>query len=95
MGSTGAMGMAWEVSQGTVSLQGALIWHLQSNHYPPLPVELVPVAMRAIAKANKEQWHTKVLMPKGISFRGLKLAPVGDLIEALHLDSFLSIEGGY
>ena len=92
MGRMGAMGMAEEVHGGNIPMQAALHWHLQSNHYPPLPLSLVPVAIRAIRKANREQWHSKVRMPKGIMFKGLVLAPVGDLIEALHLEDFLDPE---
>jgi hypothetical protein len=89
MGRTGAMGMAAAVGDSTISLEAAIHWQLTSNHYPPLPVSLIPAAMRALKAARKEQWHRKVLMPKEIKFRGLRLAPVGDLIEALHLEDFI------
>lgn len=92
MGRTGAMGMAEAVSDSNISLEAALHWHLTSNHYPPLPTALIPAAMRALKAARKEQWHRRVLMPKNISFRGLRLAPVGDLIEALHLEDFINAD---
>ena len=92
MGRTGAMGMATEVGEGNVSIEAALHWHLTSNHYPPLPVTLIPAAMRAIKVARKEQWHRKILMPKNLLFRGKRLAPVGDLIEALHLEDFINAD---
>jgi len=92
MGRMGAEAMAEQVREGALHLQAALRWHLQSNHYPPLPEVLIPAAMRAIERGNKEQWHRRVRMPKNLLFRGKTLAPVGDLIEALHLESFLNQE---
>jgi hypothetical protein len=89
MGRTGAMGMAEAVSDNSINIEAALHWHLTNNHYPPLPTSLIPVALRALKAARKEQWHRKVLMPKNLLFRGLRLAPVGNLIEALHLEDFI------
>ena len=89
MGRTGAMGMAEAVSDHHITLDAALHWHLTSNHYPPLPTTLIPAAIRAIKVARKEQWHRKVLLPKYHSFRGRRLAPVGEFIEALHLEDFV------
>jgi hypothetical protein len=67
----------------------ALAWHLQSNHYPPLPAELVPVARRVIDKANRGDWDKRVRLPEGVSYRGSRLAPVAACVEAWHLDAFL------
>lgn len=89
MGRTGAMGMAEAVSDSSISIEAALHWQLTSNHYPPLPATLIPTALRAIKKARKGEWRSKVLMPTNLLFRGLRLAPVGDLIEALHLEDFV------
>ena len=92
MGSMTAMGLAENARNGLGSLRLNVACHLQSNHYPSLPLSLVPVALRAIRYANKEQWHKRVRMPKNLSFRGMRLAPVGDLIESLHLEFFLNPE---
>lgn len=70
-----------------------LTWHLTSNHYPPLPIELLPVAKRVIRKANDEQWEANVRLPEGITYKGSTLAPVWACVEAWHLDAFIEVGG--
>jgi hypothetical protein len=89
MGRTGAMGMAEAVSDSNISIEAALHWHLTSNHYPPHPAFMVSVALRTIKKARKGNWHGRVRLPKDVTFRGLRMPLVGDLIEALHLEDFI------
>jgi len=68
----------------------ALWWHLTCNHYPPLPTSLLPVAKRAIAKANRGEYDAKVFMGKGkLTFRGRKSATVAELVESMHLQEFI------
>lgn len=93
MGNMNALGMADAVAEGQVSQDAALEWHLRSNHFPPLPSELVPVARRVIDKANAGEWDANVRLPKGISYRGSSLAPVAACVDAWHLDAFLD-DGG-
>ena len=52
MGATGAFGMAEAVTDGSVSLSAALHWHLRSNHYPPHPLSMIPVAVAAVEAMN-------------------------------------------
>ena len=92
MGSTQASGMADAAKNGVIGLKGAMVWHLRSNHYPPLPYELVAVAVRAVTKAREGLWESRVRLPAGVVFRGRKTATVADVIESLHLDEF--VEGG-
>ena len=89
MGSTGAIGFAEQVAFGNVKLESALIWHLQSNHYPPLPLALLPVALKAIENGNAQLWDEEITMPEGIGFRNKPTAKTADVIETMHLDSFL------
>ena len=65
MGSLGALGMADQVSEGNISLQRAVSWHLSSNHYPPHPPYMVPVALAAIEAGNEEEWDRDIELPKG------------------------------
>jgi hypothetical protein len=89
MGRMGAMFMAEQVSDHKVSLEAALHWHLTSNHYPPHPGFMVPVALRAIQKARKGEWHKGVRLPNKVTFRGIRMPLVSDLIEALQLEDFI------
>jgi hypothetical protein len=75
--------------QGEISLTVALSWHLQSNHYPPVPLSMLPVCERAIAKARAGKWHFRVRLPKGCKFKGSVYAPVDEIVRGHHLDSFI------
>lgn len=94
MGSMSAIGMASAVNVGVVDIRSALSWHLTSNHYPPLPLDLVDTALRVIDKANAGEWNRRVKLPEGITFRGSQLAPVGACVDAWHLHEFLDADGG-
>jgi len=89
MGRMGAIGMAEQVSDSSVTLEAALHWHLTSNHFPPHPSFMIPVALRAIRKAQKGEWHKGIRLPGTVRFKGIRMPLVGDLIEALHLEDFI------
>ena len=67
----------------------ALEWHLQYNHYPPISLAFVPVAGLAIDKANAEEWEEIIKMPNG------KELTVAEIVEGLHLESFLEQDEEY
>lgn len=75
-------------------LDTALRWHLESNHFPPLPVELVETAKRAITLANDDQWDELVELPAGITYRGETSVVVWAAVESMHLETFLGLNGG-
>lgn len=64
-------------------LDVALRWHLRANHYPPVHLDFLPVAKRAIKEGKKENWDKKIKMPNGIT------KTVAGIIEGLHLEPFL------
>lgn len=66
----------------------ALQWHLQYNHYPPVSLAFIPVAKEAIDKGNQEDWDSVIEMPNG------KSKTVAQIIEGLHLESFLEEQEG-
>lgn len=82
--------MANEVNQGHISLAVAIGWHMQSNHYPPHPVFMNAVALRAIELANAGDWDADVELPEGVEWRdGSRLPTVTEVVESFHLDSFI------
>ena len=68
----------------------ALSWHLQSNHYPPVPLSMVGPCKRAIVAYRAEDYDRAIRLPKGVSYRGSKTAPASAIIEQHHLDAFLT-----
>ena len=86
MGYTSAVSMKEHASQDV-----ALYWHFSANHYPPLPTSLIPVAKRAIKKANRGEYDAKVsLRGTGVTHRRYgDLVPVRECVSAWHLDAFI------
>lgn len=98
MGYIGALGMAQ-----AAPLKIGITWHLRSNHYPPHPEFMVPVAVRAVQLAVAGKLDTPVLLPAGVEYRhavrkqngqlklwrGRQYARVSDIVESMHLEAFV------
>ena len=97
MGAQSTRGMLEAVEQGLVSLpsEAILHYHLQSNHYPPLPVSLVPTCQRAIELVACEEGGRRVRLPKGLVGQdGRRSVVATDLVEAAHLWEFVEAAMG-
>jgi len=71
-------------------LDTALSWHLQSNHYPPVPVQMNAVAKAAIDAANEGDSDRLVPLPDGVEYRdGRTEVEAWRIIESFRLDSFI------
>lgn len=79
-------------------LEVGLRHHITSNHYPPLPVEYVDIAQKAINLYNStvdcdylvELPQDLNPLPRNVQWiDDLPHATVGTLIDILHLDSWL------
>ncbi len=87
MGSQSTQGM---IEMGGVSEQ-VMEWHLQSNHFPPVPVQMVPFAMSAVEAINEEDSDRTVHLPEGVEFRGGRTELAAwEAADALHLWDFVS-----
>jgi hypothetical protein len=93
VGNLNALDFADAVKGKSCSLRAALEWHLSSNHYPPIPLSLVPVCERAIKYASKGKWEANVRLPYPVLYRGAKSAPVWAVVEQHHLDAFIERNG--
>ena len=70
-------------------MKRALGWHLQSNHYPPVPGYMLPIAERAIELALKGKWNKEIELPEGVTFRDRSTATAAQVVESYHLSAFL------
>jgi hypothetical protein len=70
----------------------ALEWHLQSNHFPPVPLDMVEPCLEAIELANSGDWNAGIPLPDGITWREGSWAPAWAIIEAHHLDPWVEEE---
>ena len=97
MGSTYAAGLIESVDEGALTLEGAILIHLRSNCYPPVPSSMVGPCLEAIKIVEESQWtgeegSERVALPDGVSWRGEKDAPASAIVEGFHLDSFIQWE---
>lgn len=72
-----------------LSLETGLAYHLQANHYPPVPVAMVQPCIDAIDAFYEEDFDREINLPEGISWRGQTTSPASAIAEAHHLDAWL------
>lgn len=74
--------------------RSALIWHLQSNHFPPVPHVWLDVAERVIDRLNAGgDREEKIPHPVFRSAEGVpETVTLGEVARHLHLDPWLDTE---
>ena len=87
MGMNTAIDLAENID---LSLEDAIGYHLQGNHYPPVPLSMVQPCIDAINAAYDEDYDLMIEMPQGISYKGNTHAPAWAIIEQHHLDWFIN-----
>jgi len=83
------MGRAFAESVQDLDLEVAIGYHLQGNHYPPVPLSMVEPCMDAIEAAWNEDWNLEISMPDGVLYKGKTSAPAWAIIEQHHLDPWI------
>ena len=81
----------------SLELERALEIHLKNNHYPPIPVEMVPACIEAIeVYCNDGDIDTEIILPivNGwqVLYQGRSTAPAWAIVEQHHLDAWLPDE---
>lgn len=87
MGSVQAQEMA-----EMLDIKDAIAWHLTSNHFPPIPLSMVPVCIEAIENALAGEWTKLVSLPEGVGYKGLTVAPTDAIIAQHHLDPWVELD---
>ena len=72
-----------------LDLEMAIGYHLQGNHYPPVPLSMVQPCIDAIDAYYDEDYDKLIEMPEGVSYKGDTHAPAWAIIEQHHLDAWL------
>ena len=75
-----------------LDLEMAISIHLQSNHYPPVPLSMVEPCIEAIDAYYEGDYNKLIEMPEGVSYRGDTHAPASAIIEQHHLSAWLPEE---
>lgn len=78
-----------------LSMEAGLAYHLQANHYPPVPVAMVDACIEAIDAYWEEDYHREIELPAGVSWRGNTSCPASAIVDAHHLDAWLPQEEYY
>ena len=87
MGTLSAMAMTDE--ELGMTLEQQIGWHLQSNHFPPVPASMIEPCIQAIDYANEGEWDKMVSLPEGVGYKGLTVAPVHAIVEQHHLSTWI------
>ncbi len=85
MGSVTAIG----IQDSVLDLETQLAYHLQGNHYPPVPLSMVQPCIDAIDAYYDEDFDRQIKMPEGVSYKGLDTAPASAIIDQHHLGFWL------
>lgn len=75
-----------------LDLERAVGWHLQSNHYPPVPSYMVPVCIDAIEAVDAGNGEKPIQLPASVTWRDREWAPAWVIVEGHHLEAFLTFE---
>jgi hypothetical protein len=89
MGNGIASDLAYQCEEGLLSLDLALGYHLECNHFPPLPSELIPTCKEAIIACNDGDYERLIDLPDGILFRGEAQVYAYRVVQSCHLEYFL------
>jgi hypothetical protein len=91
MGSVTALG----IQDSVLDLETQLAYHLQGNHYPPVPLSMVQPCIDAIDAYYDNDAMRFIAMPEGVFYKGMSHAPAWAIIEQHHLDFWLPQDDEY
>ena len=91
MGSVTAIGLA----DSELDLEKQLAYHLQGNHYPPVPLSMVQPCIDAIDAYYDEDYDRFIAMPEGVFYKGMSHAPARAIVEQHHLEFWLPQEDDF
>jgi hypothetical protein len=84
MGYNTALDLADELD-----LEQGIAYHLQGNHYPPVPLCMVTPCIEAIDAYWADDTSRLIEMPEGVSYKGQTHAPAWAIVEQHHLSAWL------
>ena len=91
MGSVTALG----IQDSVLDLETQIAYHLQGNHYPPVPLSMVQPWIDAIDAYYDEDYDRFIAMPEGVFYKGMSHAPAHAVIDQHHLSFWLPENEGW
>ena len=92
-GTTMGSNFAQDLATSMFGLRQELSIHLTSNHYPPVPTEMIEPCVLAIEAVNEGNSEADIDLPEGILYRGEMSAPAWAIVDGHHLEPWLDEEG--
>lgn len=86
MGYTQAVEMA-----SMTDLKTGIRWHLRYNHYPSVPSEMIPIAVKAVRLCRNDQFNETIEIQFDHRVYGWKV-PAYIIVEAYHLEPWVNEE---
>ena len=83
------MGYNTALDLADLDLEQGIAYHLQGNHYPPVPLSMVQPCIDAIDAYYEDNYDKLIEMPEGVSYKGNTHAPAWAIIEQHHLNAWL------
>lgn len=77
------------VMANMISLEQEIRWHLQHNHYPPAPIEMIQNAIRAVRLCRKNKFDESIVTffeHQGFGWS----VPAHVIVEAYHLELWVN-----
>jgi len=84
------MGYNTALDFAELDLDRGIGYHLQANHYPPVPLSMVPVCIEAIDAYWEDNIDKLIALPEGVLWRNQTEAPAHAIIQAHHLDAWIA-----
>lgn len=83
---------ALDIADTDISMEQQIAWHLQGNHYPPVPTSMVQPCIDAINAYWNDDYNAEIEMPEGVTYKGMDYAPAWAIIDQHHLHAWLDTE---
>lgn len=76
----------------SITIERQLEIHLQANHFPPVPKSMVQPCIEAIDAYWDGDIHKLISLPEGVGYNGLTVAPAYAIVDAHHLEAWITSE---
>lgn len=85
--------MAVDLATSVIDIHQSITMHLRTNHYPPVPYNMVQPCIDAIYACDEQEYDKLIELPQGVEWRGQSSAPAHAIVEGHHLEAWLYLEG--
>jgi hypothetical protein len=81
---------AQDLANSELTLEQSLIYHLQGNHFPSVPLFMVQPCIDAIMAYMDEDYERLIQLPRPVYQGNKDQAPASAIVRAHHLDAWVN-----